>query len=168
MYKLNWAAQFRPKIPNDLQQDCFGTLQGKSCSSANWSLQRGWCRFKESPEIEHVKSPGPVLEHNDVFISLQPIRTQHRTTCTSRPYSVPVPYCPQYTLAITVVMVTSCGHSHMPPFRHLLVSLLPFRQSTNQWRQLHLNIGGHKYFVQMSSSSHPPQPKRSHFSIIYL
>ena len=40
-------------------------------------------RFKESPEIEHVKSQGPVLERGDLTISLQPITAQNNLYVTA-------------------------------------------------------------------------------------
>ena len=38
---------------------------------------------KESPETEHVKSQGPVLEHGDLAISLQPFTAQNNLYVTA-------------------------------------------------------------------------------------
>ena len=47
-------------------------------------------RRKELPEIEHVKSQGPVLERGDLTISLQPITAQNNfyVTALLRPGTV--------------------------------------------------------------------------------
>ena len=78
--------------------------------------------------------------------------------------SVPVPYCQQYTLAKTVVMVT-CGHSNMPPFLSwpTAIPTISLPISDGNFRS---TLGVHKYFVQMCSTK--KQPFQYYLSVIYL
>ena len=61
-----------------------------------------------------------------IAISLQPIRTQHRTTCPSRSRTV------SSTRQLKPLLWLHAAIPTCP--RHLFVGLPPFRQSTNQWR----------------------------------
>ena len=84
-------AQFRPKI--HLATACNETVLERRRGGVNGSLQAvaSRCkplqgvarRCKESPEIEHVKSQGPVLERGDLTIPLQPITAQNNLYVTA-------------------------------------------------------------------------------------
>ena len=71
---------------NGLQRDGFRTSQGRCervVASRCKPLQGVARRCKESPEIEHVKSQGPVLERGDLTIPLQPITAQNNLYVTA-------------------------------------------------------------------------------------